>query len=102
MTARVYRGRPSGWRYRANVAIRTLTATVGGYVVAALTAAMLARTLPLSRVEAVTTGTMLAYLVVPGVAVWAFLARGPWRALASVIMIAALLGLTVWMAGPPA
>ena len=102
MTARAHRGRHSGWRYRANVAIRTLAATVGGYLVAALTAAMLARTLPLPRVEAVTIGTMLAYLVVPGVAVWAFLARGPWRALAGVVGVAALLALVAWIAGPSA
>lgn len=92
----------SGWRYRANVALRTVAGTVGAYAVAALAAAALARTLPMARVEAVSIGTMIAYLVAPGVTIWAFLARGPWRALAGVIIAALLLGGIAWMAGQPA
>lgn len=103
MTARANRNdRYGGWRYRANVAIRLLAAILGGYAVAALTAATLARMLPMPRVEAVITATMLSYLALPGVAVWAFLARGPWRALAGVAGLAALLALIAWTAGPPA
>ena len=41
--------RQAGWRYRGNVALRTLAGTAGAYLVAALAAAMLARTLPMSR-----------------------------------------------------
>lgn len=100
MTAGV-KQRHRGWRYSANVALRTLAGTVGAYLVAALAAAMLARTLPLSRAEAVTTGTMIAFLVVPGVALWAFLARGPWRALAGVGVAALALGAVAWLAGQP-
>ncbi|MCI4591747.1 ketohydroxyglutarate aldolase [Sphingobium sp. BYY-5] len=101
MTAGVKR-RQGGWRYRVNVTLRILAGTIGAYLVAALVAAMLARTLPMSRAEAVTSGTMIAYLVMPAVTIWAFLARGPWRALAGVALAATLLALLTWLAGPPA
>jgi basic membrane lipoprotein Med (substrate-binding protein (PBP1-ABC) superfamily) len=94
--------RQAVWRYRGNVALRTLAGTAGAYLVAALAAAMLARTLPMSRVEAVTSATIIAYLAAPAVTVWAFLARGPWRALAGVALVAGLLALGAWIAGPPA
>lgn len=92
----------NGWAYRANVTLRLLAGTVGAYGVAALASMALARILPLSRVEAVTTATMIAYLVMPGVTIWAFLARGPWRALAGVVLAALVLGGIAWLAGQPA
>lgn len=92
----------SGRRYRANVALRTLAGTVGAYGVAALAAAALARTIPLARVDAVMIATMTAYLVAPSVTIWAFLAQGPWRAVAGVAIMLVLLGGVTWMAGPPA
>ncbi|SER48853.1 ketohydroxyglutarate aldolase [Sphingobium sp. YR768] len=92
----------SGWAYRANVALRVLAGTIGAYGVAALASMALTRILPFSRVEAVTTATMIAYLVMPGVTIWAFLARGPWRALAGVALAALLLGGIAWLAGQPA
>jgi hypothetical protein len=101
MTRSTTLNRRNSWAYRANVALRTLAGTVGAYGVAALGAAALARTLPLERVEAVTIATMVAYLIAPGVAIWAFLARGPWRALAGVILAAMILGGVAWLAGQP-
>jgi len=91
-----------GWRYRANVAARAAAAALGGYAIAALFAAASARLLPLPRVEAMLPGTMLAFLVVPGVAVWAFLARSAARAWAGVVLVAALLAAAAWIMGPPA
>ena len=84
-----------------NVAVRTATGTLGAYGVAAMAATALARTLPMTRAEAVTTATMIAFLIAPGVAIWAFLAQGPWRALAGVIVAALLLGGVAWIAGQP-
>jgi len=92
----------TGWRYRANVAARAAAAVVGGYTVAALFAAASARLLPLPRVEAVLPGTMLAFFVLPGVAIWAFLARSAARAWAGVLIAAAILAAAAWLAGPPA
>jgi hypothetical protein len=96
--------RPSrnGWRYRANVAARALAASLGAYAVAALTATALARTLPMGRVDAVVAATLIAFLTIPAVAVWAFLARGPWRAWAGVLAASALPALIAWAAGQPA
>lgn len=90
------------WRYRANVAARLLAGTLGAYAVAALFGAALARTLPMDRLDATLLATLLALLVAPGVTVWAFLARGPWRAWAGVIGLAASFGALAWFAGPPA
>jgi len=90
------------WRYRANIAARAVAGGVGAYAVAALFAAALARVLPVDRVEAVIPATLFAFLVAPGVTIWAFLARGPWRAWAGVIVAILLLGPMVWAAGPPA
>ncbi|WP_420143053.1 ketohydroxyglutarate aldolase [Sphingobium sp.] len=92
----------NGWRYRVNIAIRTLAGSVGAYGVAALAAMALSRTLPMPRVEAVTIATLIAYVVAPGVTIWAFLARGPWLALMAVVIVALLLGGVGWIAGPPA
>ncbi len=91
-----------GWRYRGNVAARAIIGSTGAYAVAALLATALARTLPMARVEAVTVATLLAFLVAPAVPVWAFLARGPWRAAAGVGVAVLLLAVVVWAAGPPA
>ncbi|MDG2535093.1 DUF3649 domain-containing protein [Sphingomonas sp. HITSZ_GF] len=91
-----------GWRYRANVAARTVAGTIGAYAVAALFAAALARTLPMPRVDATIPATLLAYLVGPAVTIWAFLARGPWRAWAGVLALGALFAAIAWWAGAPA
>lgn len=90
------------WGYRANVAARALAGTLGAYAVAALFGAAAARTLPIDRLGATALATLLAFLIGPAVTVWAFLARGPWRAWAGVLGLAALLGAIAWFAGPPA
>lgn len=90
-----------GWRYRSNVAVRVVTGTLGAYAVAALLATALARTLPMARVEAVTVATLLAFLVAPVVTIWAFLAPGPWRAIAGVAAVALPLAAIAWLAGAP-
>lgn len=89
------------WRYRANIAARTLAGTIGAYAVAALFGVVLARTLPMERLDAVIPATLLAFLVAPAVTIWAFLARGPWRACAGVVALASLFGAIAWFAGQP-
>ena len=98
MTTRVAR---RGWRYRANVAARTLAAVVGGYGVAALFAFASARLLPLPRLDAAMPGTLIALLLMPAVAIWAFLARSAVQAWAGIVAAAAFLGLAGWWAGAP-
>ncbi len=55
-----------------------------------------------SRLDATVLATLLAFLIAPAVTVWAYLARGPWRAVVGVIGLAALLAGIAWYAGPPA
>jgi hypothetical protein len=88
-----------GWRYRANIVGRAAAAVLGGYALAALFAAATARLLPLPRVEAVLPGTMLAFVVIPAVAIWAFLARSVARAWAGIVIAAMLLAAATWLAG---
>lgn len=90
------------WRYRANVAARVLAGTIGAYAVAALFAAALARMLPMPPVEAIIPATLLAFFVGPSVTVWAFLARGPWRAWGGVVAPGAIFTAIAWFAGAPA
>lgn len=94
--------RRRGWRYRANVAARVVAGTLGAYAVAALFAAALARLLPMPRAEAVIPATLLALLLGPAATIWAFLARGPWRAWAGIALLAAAFAATAWLAGAPA
>jgi hypothetical protein len=91
-----------GWRYRGNVAARVLAGSLGAYGVASCLAIAVARLGAGGRIDAVIAGTLSAYLAVPAVAVWAFLARGPWRAWGGVVVLAALFGALAWMIGPPA
>lgn len=88
-----------GLRYRANVAARVVAGTIGAYVIAALFAATLAFLLPMPRVEAIVPATLLSYLVGPAVTLWAFLARGPWRAWAGLVLMGAALAAILWGAG---
>lgn len=91
-----------GARYRLNVAARAAAGSIGAYAVSALFAAAMARALPLSRIEAIIPATLLAFLVFPAVTIWAFLARGPWRAWAGVALALIVLGGITWAAGPRA
>lgn len=90
-----------GWRYRVNVAARSLVAIVGGYAIAALFTMAAARWLPMAKIDAVLVATMLAFALIPGVAVWAFLTRTPFRAVTGAVLVAGLLALACWAVGPP-
>ena len=82
-------------RYRLGVAVRALTAIVGGYLLSALAAACLALALPTTRLEAAVTGTLLAFVVYPGAVVWVFAARSARRALLGIALPCAALGALV-------
>lgn len=77
----------AGGRSTAAVISRILAAVVGGYALAALTS-VAALALPLSRVEAVLTGTQLSFLVYAAAVVWVFAARSAWRAWGGLIAVA--------------
>jgi UDP-N-acetylenolpyruvoylglucosamine reductase len=92
----------NGWRYRATVASRAVAAAGGGYLVAALFAAATARLLPGSRVEAVLPGTIGAFLMMPAVAIWSFLASTAGRAWIGILSVSAIMAVIILVAGPPA
>lgn len=54
------------------MAVRCLTALVGGYAAAAGLATLLARLLPAARVEATAWGMILSFLLYAGFGLWAF------------------------------
>lgn len=59
-------------RHAADLALRALTALVGGYVAAASIASLLARLLPIARAEATAWGMILSFLVFVALGLWAF------------------------------
>lgn len=83
------------------VAVRTVAAIVGSYVLAAAISAAVTRLLPLPRIDAVVVATLLGLLVLPFVPIWAFAARTPLRAWAGIIVPIALLAAAGWLMGAP-
>lgn len=65
---------------RWGVASRVLAALFGGYFVAWGSTAFLTLALPMSRVDRVVTASLLCFAVWCAAAVYAFAARGAWRA----------------------
>jgi hypothetical protein len=87
----------AGVRYRLAVASRAVAAIAGGYGVAALSAAVLALSLPaafgMARSEAAMTGTLASFLVFALAVMWVFAARSALRAWSGLVVMAAPLGL---------
>nr|WP_184532598.1 DUF3649 domain-containing protein [Variovorax sp. Sphag1AA] len=81
-----------GLHYRLAVASRAIAAIAGGYALSALTAAALALWLPLSRIEAALTGTLLSFVVYVCAVMWVFAARNAWHAWFGISVPIAVLG----------
>lgn len=81
---------------RAAVAGRVVLATGGGYAVAGLATALLSLILPMPRSEAVTTATLLSFVIMVGLVVAVFAARSLRRAAAIVGGLVIVLGLALW------
>lgn len=86
------------------IVLRTIAATLGAYLIAALAAGVLARLLPLRPTEAVTTGTLASLLVFPLVALYAFASPNLARLGATLggvaIVLSVLLGVSYMVAAP--
>jgi len=87
---------------RLGLAIRIVSASVGGYLLAVATAFAVARIFPASRVEAATTASLVAILMMPLAAIWAFAARRAWMAFAGIAGLTLILALLAWLSGRPA
>ena len=94
---------PITWRRRLDVGSRIVAGLLMGYVVAALAAAVLARLLPMSKVEATTTSMLVSFAVYAGVAIWAFGDPKAWRVwsglLAACVVMAGVLWLSIRLGG---
>ncbi|MDQ2147377.1 DUF3649 domain-containing protein [Alcaligenaceae bacterium C4P045] len=90
-------------RYRAAVFSRAIAAIFGGYVAASASAACLAVWLPVSRVDAVTAGLTMSFVIYTCVVLWVFAVRDAWRAwkgvLWPVVVFGGLFALKRWVLG---
>ena len=68
------------WRERAAVALRTIAAIGGGYLLASLATQALAITLPMAPVDAVVAATLTGLVVYPCAIMWCFAAATVLRA----------------------
>lgn len=62
-------------RYRLGVASRAVAAIVGAYAMAAASTAVISLALPMPRVDAVMTATLLSFTVYTCAVIWVFAAR---------------------------
>jgi hypothetical protein len=90
------------WRYRANIAARTIAATVGSYAVAAAFSTALARVVPLDRAQAAMLATIAGMVVAPAVIVWCFLTSSAARACCGVAAATIIFAILAWSIGAPA
>jgi hypothetical protein len=92
------RTRTMTFHYRLDVLSRSLAAVVGGFVlasgVAVIISALLAHGVQ-ARGPAVTSGTLISWMVWTGGAMWAFYARSQWSAWALLLIPGAVL----WVLG---
>lgn len=91
--------RPSRLRDRWAMAARCATALVGGYAAAAGLASLVARFLPVTRVEATAWGMLLSFAIYAALALWAFAEARLWRVVAVIWGSAALSAGLVVLAG---
>jgi len=84
---------------RWNIGWRVLLALLGGYGVAWLSAASMAIALPMTRVDAVATAIMLAFVVHLLIAIWIFAAATVIRATLGVVIPAIIFSGWWWLQG---
>jgi len=86
-------------RAGAALAIRCFSALVGGYAAAAGLASLLARLLPIDRVEATLWGMLAAFVFYAALGLWAFHEPRLWRVTGIIWGIALLSGATLFALG---
>ena len=79
-------------RYRAGVLVRTLVAVVGGHGFSSMCSAAMAIYFPMTPVEAITTATLTAFIIYPGMAIWVFAASTALRATVGLLIPTAAVG----------
>lgn len=85
-------------RYRLGVAARGVAAIAGGYLLAALATMLLSVCLPMARVEAVMTATLLSFAIYTCAVMWVFATASALRAwLGLLIPCAVIAAILQWM-----
>lgn len=84
-------------RYRLGVASRAIAAIIGGYALAAASTAVLSVLLPMPRVDAVMTATLLSFTVYTCAAIWVFAARDALRAWLGIGLPTLVMGMGLWL-----
>lgn len=74
-----------------HIGVRTVAAVAGGYLLTLLSARRAAMLLPLDGGEASIAASLGAWIIFLGVAIWAYAARTPVRAIVPPIALAAIL-----------
>lgn len=77
--------------YRWHIAIRAITAIVGGYVLATLIGSLMPHLLPMSKSDSVMTAILLSFLIYTGVILWVFSVRSAHTAWKGVTILSLLL-----------
>lgn len=96
------KGRDATLAYRLEVLSRCLATIVVGFILASGFAMIISSVLAQgvqARGPATTTGTLVSGLFWIGGAIWAFYARRPWAAWASLMIPGAALGALAWFVG---
>lgn len=83
------------WRVRAGVAIRTVAAIGGGYLLASMVTQALAILLPMTPVDAVVMATLTGLIVYPCAVMWCFAAATVVRACLGLAACCALPALVI-------
>lgn len=86
-------------RYRLGVAARAVAAIAGAYLASAQAMALLAVLLPVTRVEAVMTATLLSFPVYAVAVMWVFAARSALLAWAGIASVSVILAGALWLHG---
>ncbi len=83
----------------AAMLVRCATAFLGGYALAAALATLVARLLPLARVEATVWGMIPAFFVYAAAGLWCFHEPRLARVVAGIWGLALLAGAAIWLLG---
>lgn len=79
--------------------VRCMTALIGGYAAAAVLATLLARLLPIARVEATSWGMITSFLIFAAIGLWSFHEPRLVRVAGAVWGIALAGGGVLWLLG---
>lgn len=78
-------------RYRWHIALRAITAIIGGYVLTNLIGCLLPLLLPMSKSDAVMSAILLSFLIYTCVIIWVFSVRSVHKAWRGVSLLSLLL-----------